>query len=167
VEERLVSPTQEKTAFDDVDANAAAYRSSPTNVTAQSLLSTLQGGVPSAQTDLKDHLLVGKSAAERKTYPLREGLFGYFYNALVRVANVSFKGNEQHNPGQPLHWARGKSKDQLDCALRHIGEYDPQDFSAESEEALSAAAWRVLAELEIYLERKYGLRPPINARSDD
>src|SRR6185312_4208739 len=39
------------------------------------------------------------------------------------AARVSYLGNQQHNPGQPLHWARGKSMDQLDAAARHEAEY--------------------------------------------
>lgn len=120
-----------------------------------------------APTDLRGYLLKGMSAKERKTYPLYEGVFGYFYNALLRVAHVSYIGNEQHNPGQPLHWARGKSKDQLDCMLRHAGEYAPDDYSDASEEAGAAMCWRALAEFELYLERKYNLLPPKNARSED
>jgi len=116
---------------------------------------------------LRRDLLDGLSAQDRKTYPIREGLFGYFFNALARVARVSFIGNQQHNPGQPLHWARGKSTDQMDCMLRHAGEFDENDFSDASEDAGAAMCWRALAVFEIYLERKYGLRPPKNARSDD
>ena len=112
-------------------------------------------------------MLDGLSAQDRKTYPLYEGLFGYFRDALYRVARVSWVGNQQHNPGQPLHWARGKSMDHMDCAFRHAGEFDENDFSDASEEAGGALCWRVLAVYQIYLERKYGLRPPKNARSDD
>ena len=155
--------TQKTTDFDGVAAKAVAYRSGHTSNIDQSLSPTTPPAALSGRRDLLD----GLSAQDRKTYPIYEGVFGYFFNALARVARVSWVGNQQHNPGQPLHWARGKSKDQMDCALRHIGEYDPDDFSDASEDALSAAAWRLLAELEVYLERKYGLRPPKNARSDD
>ena len=43
---------------------------------------------------------------ERKTYPMATGCLDYFPDALVAVARVSFVGNEQHNPGEPLHWDR-------------------------------------------------------------
>ncbi len=39
--------------------------------------------------------------------------------ALVEVARVSVYGNEKHNPGGPLHHARGKSMDHADCIARH------------------------------------------------
>ena len=43
---------------------------------------------------------------ERKVYPVASGVLDYFPDALVAIAHVSYKGNEQHNPGQPLNWAR-------------------------------------------------------------
>ena len=51
--------------------------------------------------------LLPSSAAERKKIPIGTGVLDYFSAALAEVAKVSFAGNEQHNPGQPLHWARG------------------------------------------------------------
>src|SRR5277367_2083236 len=61
-------------------------------------------------------------ASERKKIPLGTGLLDYFPQALIEVAKVSFAGNQQHNPGEPLHWARGKSMDQDDTILRHYME---------------------------------------------
>lgn len=46
-------------------------------------------------------------------------LFTEFAASLAAVAQVSWYGNEKHNPGQPLHHARGKSTDHADCILRH------------------------------------------------
>lgn len=80
-------------------------------------------------------------AAERKRIPLCSGVLDYFPAALVEVAKRSQAGNDQHNPGQPLHWARGKSADHLDAALRHILERD-----------LAGAAWRILAALQMECE---------------
>lgn len=80
-------------------------------------------------------------SAERKTYPLMTGLVDYFPSALAAVAHHSYEGNEKHNPGQDLHWARGKSMDHLDAAMRHLMERD-----------LPGAAWRVLAALQMELE---------------
>ena len=116
---------------------------------------------------LKRDLLDGLSAQDRKTYPLYEGVIGYFRDALYRVARVSWVGNQQHNPGQPLHWARGKSMDQMDCVLRHASEVDMGDHSDYVENALASLAWRSLAALQLYLEAKYNITPLVNARSDD
>lgn len=82
-------------------------------------------------------------AAARKAIPLCSGVLDYFPAALAEVAKCSHRGNEQHNPGEPLHWARGKSADHLDCAVRHIVERD-----------LPAAAWRILAALQLECEAK-------------
>jgi len=79
-----------------------------------------------------------QNSAERKTYPLYSGVLRYFPAALATVAHHSYLGNEKHNPGQELHWARGKSDDHLDAAARHLLEGD-----------LPGAAWRILAALQL------------------
>lgn len=111
-------------------------------------------------------LLDGMSAEERKEYPVYEGVLGYFRDAIYRVAHVSYVGNEQHNPGQPLHWARGKSTDQRDCFMRHLMAGDANDFSAEAEDHIFSRLWRDLADAQLYLEKKYNIQPPVNARTD-
>ena len=56
----------------------------------------------------------------RKAYPVASGVLDYFPDALLAVAHCSWQGNEQHNPGEPLHWAREKSTDEADALLRHF-----------------------------------------------
>jgi hypothetical protein len=87
-------------------------------------------------------VVLPEDAKERKQIPLYSGLVKYFPDALVAVAKLSFKGNEQHNPGTPLHWDRKKSGDELDAMMRHVvgGEWD-------------AVAWRALAHLQKQLEK--------------
>ena len=80
-------------------------------------------------------------SAERKQFPLCAGLLDYFPAALAAVSKHSYMGNEKHNPGQALHWSRGKSADHLDALLRHVMERD-----------LEGAAWRALAALQMQLE---------------
>lgn len=90
-------------------------------------------------------------SATRKATPITTGVLDYFPAALAAVARVSFAGNEKHNPGQALHWARGKSTDQADAIARHLierGGIDPetgQRYSAQ-------LAWRALALLQLELE---------------
>jgi hypothetical protein len=103
------------------------------------------------------NLIDGKSAAQRKEYPVKTGFLDYFRDAVFRVAHVSYVGNQQHNPGQPTHWARGKSTDQLDCLVRHV-------MCSDEEEHLASAAWRAMAELQLYLENKYNIKPPPGAK---
>lgn len=113
--------------------------------------------VTAAVTKNPRRLLSILTSAERKEYPLTTGVLDYFPDALTVVANVSFKGNQKHNPGQPLHWARGKSMDHEDCVMRHTIERD-----AVEDDVLHAAnrAWRALAALQEMVEEKYDLDPP-------
>lgn len=85
-------------------------------------------------------------SAERKNYPLLGGCLRYFPAALAGVANVSKVGNDKHNPGQPLHHARGKSMDHGDCLLRHL--VDVEDLMATFERG-SAAATKEQVLLEV------------------
>jgi len=89
-------------------------------------------------------------AKERKKIPLAGGVLDYFTQALVEVAKVSYAGNEQHNPGQPLHWARGKSTDQADTMLRHFLERGTVDDDGMRHSA--KMCWRALAILQLELE---------------
>lgn len=86
----------------------------------------------------------------RKESPMARGVLDYFPRAIMAVANVSFVGNEQHNPGQPMHWARDKSTDHADCILRHLAERGTVDDDGLRHAA--KVAWRALALLETELE---------------
>ena len=89
-------------------------------------------------------------AKARKEIPLASGVLDYFTSALIEVAKVSFEGNKQHNPGEPLHWARGKSTDQADTLLRHFVERGTLDTDGVRHSA--KLAWRALALLQLELE---------------
>ena len=102
-------------------------------------------------------------SAARKRFPLASGLLDYFPDALAAVANVSWVGNEKHNPGEPLHHARGKSMDHADCVLRHLsqrGEFDEVEcVDPKTGEKVvyrirhsACLAWRALALLQQELE---------------
>ena len=54
--------------------------------------------------------LLPTDAKERKKIPVGSGVLDYFPAALAEIAKVSQAGNDQHNPGEELHWARGKSQ---------------------------------------------------------
>lgn len=86
----------------------------------------------------------------RKQMPMARGLLDYFPDALAAVAHVSFVGNEQHNPGEPLHWSRHKSADHADCIIRHLAERGTLDDDGLSHSA--KVAWRALALLQLELE---------------
>lgn len=104
-------------------------------------------------------------AAERKAAPMAQGLLWYFPNALAEVARVSKAGNDQHNPGQPMHHARGKSTDHADCILRHL--VDAGTIDTDGQRHSAKVAWRALALLQEELERELGLPLPRNARGPE
>ncbi|MEM8737242.1 MAG: dATP/dGTP diphosphohydrolase domain-containing protein [Planctomycetota bacterium] len=93
----------------------------------------------------------------RKERPLARGLLDYFPKALAAVAHVSFVGNQQHNPGEPMHWARDKSPDHADCILRHL--IDRGSFDDDGLPHSAKVAWRALAMLELELEQHPGNLP--------
>jgi hypothetical protein len=87
----------------------------------------------------------------RKDIPLVRGVLDYFPAALAEIAKVSKAGNDKHNPGQPMHHARGKSMDHADCIVRHLverGSIDADDGQRHS----AKMAWRALALLQEELE---------------
>lgn len=91
------------------------------------------------------------TAEERKNIPIMSGFLDYFPDATAMVAFVSKVGNDQHNPGQPLHWSRGKSGDHADAAVRHLMERGDVDSDGLLHSA--KAAWRAMANLQEELER--------------
>ncbi len=99
-----------------------------------------------------------EDSAARKTYPMCAGLLDYFPDALAEVARGSYVGNEKHNPGEPLHHARGKSMDHADCIVRHLaarGTWDTivtKDGREFKVRHSAWVAWRALALLQEELE---------------
>lgn len=96
-------------------------------------------------------------AKARKDVPLYTGLIKYFPRALAKVAELSRIGNDQHNPGQPLHWDRSKSGDELDALARHLFEAGMVDSDNVSHS--TKVAWRALANLEKEEEAKEAWGP--------
>ena len=87
-------------------------------------------------------------AAKRKATPVYSGFLAYFPDAIAEVARLSMDGNEQHNPGSPLHWDRSKSGDELDALARHLLD-NAKDGGIDH---LRAVAWRAMAQLQKALE---------------
>lgn len=106
------------------------------------------GGVlPSGSNDRKNIPL------DRKNIPLCTGVLDYFPAALAEVAKLSKIGNDKHNPGEPLHHARGKSMDHADCILRHLADRGTVDPETGLDHAVMVA-WRALAQLQELLESR-------------
>jgi len=86
----------------------------------------------------------------RKETPIYSGVLNYFPDALAAIAECSWVGNEQHNPGSPLHWDRSKSGDELDALTRHLMEAGTMDTDGIRHSA--KVAWRALANLQKEIE---------------
>ncbi len=102
-------------------------------------------------------LALPDDAAGRKAAPICSGVLDYFPAALVEVARLSKAGNDQHNPGELLHWARGKSADHADCIVRHLMQRGTNDTDGVPHSA--KVAWRALALLQEELEAAAGFIP--------
>ena len=98
-------------------------------------------------------------SAIRKMQPVGVIVTDYFPLGLRGVAAVAYVGNEKHNPGEPLHWAEGKSNDHSSCLVRHLQDAKPGEDGWDTIELpdgrvfqvrhAAAAAWRALALAEI------------------
>jgi len=89
----------------------------------------------------------------RKEYPVYSGFIKYFPDAIEEVSHVSFVGNEQHNPGQPLRWDRTKSTDEPDAGMRHTLDHARDNkFDTDGLRHLAKKAWRAMAELQKAIE---------------
>lgn len=93
----------------------------------------------------------------RKALPVWDFLMEYFPDAILELVRVSVDGNKQHNPGERLHWAREKSTDQLNTAMRHQFDYGTgTPYDTDGRHHLAKAAWRLLAQVQLDLEKANG-----------
>lgn len=122
------------------------YRSELLDVTKH-----IQAGTASADTAAPQIMILTEDAKERKGMPITTGVLDYFPLAIAEVAKCSKAGNDQHNPGQPLHWAKDKSTDHADCIPRHL--IDRGAFDTDGIRHSAKLAWRALALLQIELEK--------------
>lgn len=122
-----------------------------------------EAAVIASRVTIPARLLSALASNARKEHPMAAGLLDYFPDALALVANISFRGNQKHNPGEDLHWSRGKSNDHADCILRHLverGTHDPDGIRHSAQ-----LAWRSLALLQEELEKDLELPLPRGARA--
>lgn len=108
----------------------------------------------------------------RKALPIFKMVTGYFPKGLREVTRVCVANNVRYNPEKApadIHWARGKSTDQLGSAFRHMLESEVDGLIFEAVSAvvteatgiervyvLAEAAWRLLAALELQIEQVEG-----------
>ncbi len=109
---------------------------------------------PIIDDDAPPPVFMSTDSAVRKMMPVASGCMNYFPDALMLVSWVSRVGNDKHNPGQPLHWAKDKSADEPDAEARHMLDIFrglPPDPGLEPLGALghyASKAWRALADLQ-------------------
>ena len=109
------------------------------------------GGAPTRTTTLP------QDAKGRKEYPVATGFLDYFPDAVVAVSRLSKVGNDQHNAGQPLHWARGKSGDEADTMMRHF--LQRGTFDTDGVRHSVKMVWRALALLQKEIEAEKPFAP--------
>lgn len=105
---------------------------------------------PMSGGPISEPMILPADPEQRKGMPITTGVLDYFPLALAEVAKVSKAGNDQHNPGQPLHWAKEKSTDHADCIPRHLIDRGRRDSDGMRHSA--KLAWRALALLQTELE---------------
>lgn len=89
-------------------------------------------------------------ASARKALPIATGVIDYFPDCWAEIAALSKAGNDQHNPGKPLHWDRSKSGDESDALMRHFIQRGTRDSDGIRHSA--KVAWRALAALQKEIE---------------
>lgn len=87
---------------------------------------------------------------DRQRFPVATGVLDYFPDAILAVAECSYVGNAQHNPGEPVHWAREKSGNEADSLMRHFLARGTVDTDGVRHSA--KVAWRALALLQKEIE---------------
>jgi hypothetical protein len=122
-------------------------------------LSGISAGIREVEEKVKVHekSTLSNTSQIRKDSPVFSGVMMYFPEALMELSRHSKTGNDKHNPGQPLHWEKDKSKDHADCVARHLIDIGPNwndtDIETGSYHA-TALAWRALALLQTVLEKE-------------
>jgi hypothetical protein len=95
-----------------------------------------------------------EDAQKRKATPVFSGVLSYFPDALKEISRVSQAGNDQHHKGEPLHWDRSKSTDELDALTRHLIDHaSGKPIDTDGQLHMAKVCWRALAYLQKYLEQ--------------
>lgn len=98
--------------------------------------------------------MITPEAQARKNYPIFSGFIKYFPKAIKEVARLSKIANDQHNPGEPLHWAKEKSTDEEDALMRHLIDVaNGVELDTDGVYHRIKIAWRGMAQLERFLEQ--------------
>lgn len=97
----------------------------------------------------------------RKDYPVLTGALMYFPFAMAALADCSRRANEQHNPGEPVHWDYAKSIGDGNELLRHLMDsLGPNPVDAEGVNHDVKVLWRAAETVERRIRRERGLEGP-------
>lgn len=111
--------------------------------------------------------MLPKDDYDRKQIPIYGGFLAYFPDAIVAVAKLSKRGNDQHNPGKPMFWDRSKSKDERESMTRHLLALAAATSVDEELEEATAVAWRAMANLQKLCEKLKTQNPKNGNRETD
>lgn len=131
-------------------ARAAVHRDAREGLTRDMAAIAQRPTTPAVTPELPKPVALPTEAQARKRTPIYSGFLKYFPRACAEVARVSQAGNDQHNPGKPLHWDRSKSGDELDALSRHL--LEAGTFDTDGRRHSAKLAWRSMANLEKELE---------------
>jgi hypothetical protein len=91
----------------------------------------------------------------RNAIPIWDGVLAYFPDAWAEIAKVSVLGNKQHNIGDKLFFNRNVSTDHLNKVMRHLLDHEAgKVLDVDGTRHLAKAAWRVLAALQVSIEKE-------------
>ncbi len=94
----------------------------------------------------------------RKEYPVLTAALMYFPHAFAELARCSYLANEQHNPGEPVHWDYTKSVGDGNELLRHLMDaLGPNPIDAEGVHHDVKVLWRAAELVERRIRRERGL----------
>ena len=115
--------------------------------------------VDKPKTEQASQPILSTDSTERKNTPIWSTVFKNWPLALAALARHCKRGNDKHNPGQQIHWAREKSSDHEDCAARHL--VDVHHYNAEIGEYEEACAlvFRGMCILQLLEEKRLGKTP--------
>lgn len=149
---RLFRPSIEPPALEHGDFGAMCGAPLPGRRTAEWWENQARMQIIGLETAPAEPVGLAQDAAGRKAQPVARGFLDYFPDAIAEVAHVSFVANEQHNPGEPMHWAKEKSTDEADCLVRHLIQRGTIDSDGLRHTA--KAAWRAMALLQREIEEE-------------
>ena len=91
----------------------------------------------------------------RNALPIWDGCMTYFPDVWAEIAKVSVAGNKQYAFGGNLRWERSVSTDHMNKVMRHcLDDAAGNVLDTDGTFHLAKAAWRILAQLQLAIERK-------------